>query len=72
MNKINRNPTGPRNKTTTCTKEWFCNTPDPDRHSRGSGLRNGIAGEIRLALDFCKGDPLGPCSQIHPAWGALA
>ena len=35
-----------------CTKERFCNTPDPDGISRVSGLRNGIAVWIRLATGF--------------------
>ncbi len=36
-----------------CTKERFCNTPAPDGLSRGSAVRNGIAGWIRSAIPLC-------------------
>ena len=36
-----------------CTKEWFCNDSTLYGFSRAWALRNGIAGEIRLAIGFC-------------------
>ena len=43
-----------------CTKERFCNTPTPDVFATGYAVRNGIAGEIRLAIPFC--NVWGPCA----------
>ena len=37
----------------SCTNERFRNDPTPNWFSRAWGLRNGIAGEIQLAIVFC-------------------
>ena len=43
----------PSSTSASCTNEWFRNDPTPNWFSRAWGLRNGIAGEIQLAIVFC-------------------
>ena len=45
--------TRPSSTSASCTNEWFRNDPTPNWFSRAWGLRNGIAGEIQLAIVFC-------------------
>ena len=43
----------PWSTSASCTKERFRNDPTANWFSRAWGLRNGIAGEIQLAIVFC-------------------
>ena len=43
----------PSSTSASCTNERFRNDPTPNWFSRAWGLRNGIAGEIQLAIVFC-------------------
>ena len=43
-----------RNQDRPLHKGWFRNDPTANWFSRAWGLRNGIAGEIQLAIVFCK------------------
>ena len=43
----------PSSTSASCTNERFRNDQTPNWFSRAWGLRNGIAGEIQLAIVFC-------------------
>ena len=71
----------PSSTSASCTNERFRNDPTPNWFSRAWGLRNGIAGEIQLAIVFCnavreaviqalrrEGTP--PPPQPRPGWKA--
>ena len=43
----------PSSTSAACTNEWLRNDPTANWFSRAWGLRNGIAGEIQLAIVLC-------------------
>ena len=66
VDKINRIKTRPQKgilNGKACTKERFRNDPTRDGFSKVWTLRNGIAGEIRLAIPFCNVDRVR--SRVH-------